>query len=157
MRADDAEETAIVAAFDQADEVEEEDDPGELVSTWYAMKKAFESTLAALRGAEGELNAIGDRLRTKHGIQVPVVTTYGTGAPVVQSHHVPPPADPAEALPTPADSSWSPPSQAPVSFDQPKTGAHFVEELRRDASAGESEKGFADQIGRMLASFGDFK
>lgn len=157
MHPDDAEVEAVVAAFEEADAQEEEDDPGELVSAWYAMKKAFESTLAALRGAEGELNAIGDKLRTKHGIQVPVVSTYGVSTPASQEHHAPPPATGAEAEPTPQDVSWSPPSQSPIRIEQPQTGARFVEELRRDASLGDSEKGFADHISKMFQTFSNFQ
>lgn len=155
MHPDDAEAEAVVAAFEELDSLEEEDDPGELVSTWYAMKKQFETTLAALREAEGGLNAIGDKLRTKHGIQVPVVSTHGV---VAAAPAAPPPAPVGtEAEPTPQDSNWSPPSQSPISIKAPQTGVHFVEELRRDASLGDSEKGFADHISKMFQTFSNFQ
>lgn len=160
MHPDDAEVEAVVAAFEEVDarEEEEEDDPGELVSAWYTMKKAFETTLASLREAEANLNAIGDRLRTKHGIQVPTVTTGGAPEQPAQVIQAAPPAPSAEeAAPTPQDSSWSPPSQSPITIEAPQTGARFVEELRRDASLGDSEKGFADHVAKMFQSFSDFR
>lgn len=137
---------------------EEEADPGELVSVWYAMKKQYETTLTALREAAGSLNSIGEELRTKHGIQVPRVDDGRTPDLYAgtETTSAAAPANEAGDRLVP-DPGWAPPSQGPITIDAPETGVHFVEELRRDAAIGDNEKGFAEQIGQMMSRFSGFQ
>jgi hypothetical protein len=145
MHPDDEQATAATG------EKEVDPDPGELVSIWYAMKKQYEETLAALRAAAGQLNAIGLELHDQHGIIVPRVAD-GPGQPSAARS----PAADAAVEASPGDPAWSPPSQGPISIDAPTTSVRFVEELRSNAQSGEGEKDFAAHIGKMFRGFENF-
>lgn len=155
MHPDDAEvETVATAPVDEGRAQEEEDNPGELVSVWHTMKKQYEQTLSALREAAGSLNSIGEELLSKHGIRVPLVEDGRT--PNLYAGAVSASLQPHEAEATPADADWSPPSQQPITIEVSQTSAKFVDELRNNATVGDSEKGFADQISKIFSSFSNF-
>lgn len=154
MHADDVGVTQIIEE-DQPTPIEptseEEDNPGELVSVWYAMKKQYEHTLQALLEAATKLNEIGDTLRSAHGIEVPRVSHGAQAASTPQAILEPE----IETQPQP-DSGWTPPYQQPVVIEPAQTSVRFIEELRNDASLGENEKGFADHIGKIFSNLQGF-
>lgn len=136
--------------------IEEEDNPGELVSIWYAMKKQYEQTMQSLMGAAAQLNEIGDVLRSKHGIEVPRVAQTVPSLPSPVATLTTYDQVSVETAPQNDATSWSPPYQQPIAIATPQTSVKFIEALRSDSALGENEKGFADHIGKMLSSFQGF-
>jgi|ERR1035437_2568356 hypothetical protein len=143
-------------------EPELEMDPGEMVSLWYQLKKAYDDGVKAIKSSEEQLNAVAVSLRDKFSISVPQVSfsipTSNASrvkpfTPVVGIAPIPEDSI-GDDIATPTDFVWSPPEPRAITGSVPYVDP-MVARLRRDAATADGdERGFAAQIANRLGRLG---
>jgi hypothetical protein len=133
--------------------------PGELVSSWYALRTEYDAALARTTTIAGDLEKIRSDLQRYYQIAVP--SFVSDDRPVVSRvSSISENADVASGVKTSdaVQGEWSLPVQMPVNTDQLQDAE--IARIRREATLGDSDQSFATGIAnkfKMITDGGKYR